>query len=163
MRYLSPHKLQIKTLCTASLLCPLCPWPCTPDLAWHCVSRVTILCRNSISAPHVRCHSVTSVYSLCLRWVTGQWSHPVPGSHLLTANCPLIILKVSWAVIKQTILIFNVYKASNNPNIRAAYLISVFTLGLNSLFECSGSLCHDLRYWSRPQELSDSDTRGRHC
>ena len=55
-------------------------------------------------------------------------------------------------------LIFNVYKTSNNPNIRAAYLISVFTLGLNSLFECSGSLCHDLRYWSRPRESSDSDT-----
>ena len=55
-------------------------------------------------------------------------------------------------------LIFNVYKTSNNPNIRAAYLISVFTLGLNSLFECSGSLCHDLRYWCRPQESSDSDT-----
>ena len=55
-------------------------------------------------------------------------------------------------------LIFNVYKTSNNPNIRAAYLISVFTLGLNSLFECSGSLCHDLRYWSRPQDSSDSDT-----
>ena len=161
MRYLSPHKLQIKTLCTASLLCPLCPWPCTPDLAWHCVSRVTILCRNSISAPHVRCHSVTSVYSLCLRWVTGHILSLAHTCSLLTVHSlssRSASANVSWAVIKQTILIFNVYKASNNPNIRAAYLISVFTLGLNSLFECSGSLCHDLWYWSRPQELSDSDT-----
>ena len=61
------------------------------------------------------------------------------------ANCPLIMLKVSLSQCqfelscdKTNHLIFNVYKTSNNPNIRAAYLISVFTLGLNSLFSVQG-------------------------
>ena len=95
-------------------------------------------------------------WSLVTSWLT-----PALGS---CANCPLIMLKVSLSQCqfelscdKTNHLIFNVYKTSNNPNIRAAYLISVFTLGLNSLFECSGSLCHDLRYWSRTPLSSDSD------